>query len=118
MADSFGLSPATLEEDVLRELEPRAVRRAPDLRAAVLDFLMSEDALPNQTLEVALECSLKSLNVPATDGVSIDTVVRRDEALEFTGTLYWLERQTRSRVVFVVSRVEPIRLIELRVVQA
>lgn len=28
----------------------------------------------------------------------------------------WLERQTRSRVVFVVSGVEPIRLLELRIV--
>lgn len=59
---------------------------------------------------------MKPLNLPGTDGVSIDEVVRRDETLEFTGTMYWMERQTRSRVVFVVSRVEPIRLLELRIV--
>ncbi len=116
VADSFGLSPATLEEDVLRELEPRAVWRPPDLRASVLDFLTSHESLPNHTLLVALEFSLNPLNLPGTDGVSIDEVVRRDETLEFTGTMYWMERQTRSRVVFVVSRVEPIRLLELRIV--
>jgi len=116
VADSFGLSPATLQEDVLRELEPRAVRPPPDLRASVLDFLRSQESLPNDTLVVALEFSLNPLNLPGTDGVSIDEVVRRDETLEFTGTMYWMERQTRSRVVFVVSRVEPIRLLELRIV--
>lgn len=116
IADAFGLSPASLEEDVLRELEPPALRRAPDLRGAVLEFLLADDGLPGTALELALEVSLKSLNLPASDGVSIDHVVRRDVTLEFAGTLYWLERQTRSRVVFVVSRVEPIRLLELRIV--
>lgn len=118
IADAFGLSPATLEDDVLRELQPPPARRPPDLRGATLDFLMTDDPLPGTTLEAALESSLKGLGLPGTDGVSIALVVRRDETVELTGTLYWLERQTRSRVVFVVSRVEPIRLLELRIVQA
>lgn len=118
IADAFSLSPATLQEEVLRELEPPALRPVPDLRGAVLEFLLADDGLPARALELALEFSLKSLNLPATDGASIEQVVRRAETVEFTGTLYWMEPQTRSRVVFVVSRVEPIRLLELRIVQA
>lgn len=110
VANVSGTSVVELSSAVENAGRPPALRRPPELAPEVEAWLVTGQLSPR--LSAAIEASLRTLDIPVTDGLVLHAGTRAADTLQFEAQLWWLEQQRASACRIEIS-LDPIRLAAL-----